>query len=50
MNTLKFLKFNNKKIKNNTLITDVLVNQPIKLSKSMVRPNIDKNLYREFNI
>ena len=50
MNTLKFLKFNNKKIQNNTLITDILVNQPKKLSKSSVRPFIDRNLYREFNI
>ena len=50
INTLKYLKFHNSKIKNNKLISDVLVNNPLKFSKSTVRPIIDNHFYNEFNI
>ena len=50
MNTLKYLKFNNKNIQNRYLITDILVNKPYKLTNSSVLPNINEHFQNEFNI
>ena len=50
MNTLKYLKFNNKNIQNRYLITDILVNKPYKLTNSSVLPNINEHFRNEFNI
>ena len=50
MNTLKYLKFNNKNIQNRYLITDILVNKPYKLTNSSVLPNINEHFRNEFII
>ena len=50
MNTLKYLKFNNKNIQNRYLITDILVNKPYNLTNSSVLPNIYEHFQNEFNI
>ena len=50
INTLKYLKFYDNTIKNNKLISDVLVNIPLKFSKSTVKPEIDNHYFNELNI